>query len=66
MNYSDALQLIGATILLTLPLGLLLGHLGGHLPRLVERLLPPRYLQIHPVRRRQPADAPASEDHEPR
>lgn len=37
MNYSDALQLIGATILLTLPLGLLLGHLGGHLPGLVER-----------------------------
>ncbi|WP_349573310.1 cellulose biosynthesis protein BcsF [Azotobacter salinestris] len=66
MNYSDALHLIGATILLTLPLGLLLGHLGGRLPGLLERLLPPRYLQAHPVRRRQPADAPTSENHEPR
>ncbi|NHN79467.1 cellulose biosynthesis protein BcsF [Azotobacter chroococcum] len=66
MSYSDALQLIGATILLTLPLGLLLGCLGGRLPGLLERFLPPRYLRAHPVRRRQPADAPTSESHEPR
>ena len=65
MNYSDALQLIGATCLLTVPLGLLLGHLGGRLPGLFERWLPPRYLQAHPVRRRRPADVPADEDHEP-
>lgn len=66
MNYSEALQLIGFTCLLALPLGLLLGYLGGRVPRLLGRLLPPRYLQAHPVRRRQPASRPMSKDHEPR
>lgn len=66
MNYPEALQLIGVTCLLALPLGLLLGYLGGRLPRLLGRLLPPRYLQAHPIRRRQPADAPTSKDHDAR
>jgi len=65
MNYADALQLIGVTCLLAVPLGLLVGRFGGRLPGLFGQWLPPRYLRGHAVRRRRPVDAPKGKDHEP-
>lgn len=62
MNYSEAMQLILATALLAIPLGMLLGRLGGGLRRLLGRLLAPRYLHALPVRRRRVA-APGRSEH---
>ncbi|WP_455920825.1 cellulose biosynthesis protein BcsF [Pseudomonas putida] len=62
MSYSDLLQVIGLTSLLTLALVVTLMRCGRHLRATVQSLLPPRYLKPRGVRRRAPVK---SEPHEP-
>ncbi|GID08689.1 cellulose biosynthesis protein BcsF [Pseudomonas sp. 008] len=61
MSYSELLQVIGLSSLLTLALILVLARVGRHLLDVVQGFLPPRYLKSGGVRRRAPA---RSEPHE--
>ncbi|WP_338526179.1 cellulose biosynthesis protein BcsF [Pseudomonas batumici] len=62
MSYSELIQVIGLSCLLTLALIMVLTRLGRRFLAIVQGLLPPRYLKSRGVRRRAPAQ---SEPHEP-
>ncbi|MFJ2363450.1 cellulose biosynthesis protein BcsF [Pseudomonas sp. NPDC087697] len=62
MSYSELIQVIGLSSLLTLALIVVLTRFGRHLLAFVQSLLPPRYLKSRGVRRRAPVQ---SEPHEP-
>ncbi|MDI3358473.1 cellulose biosynthesis protein BcsF [Pseudomonas sp. UYIF39] len=62
MSYSELIQVIGLSSLLTLALIVVLIRFGRHFLAVVQGLLPPRYLKSCGVRRRVPAQ---SEPHEP-
>ena len=65
MMYSQLLQVIAASCLMTLALMLLLRAVRQHLQRWFRRLLSPRYLKPCGVRRRAPAASATSDTHEP-
>jgi cellulose biosynthesis operon protein BcsF/YhjT len=65
MMYSQLLQVIAASCLMTLALMLLLRAVRQHLQRWFQRLLSPRYLKPCGVRRRAPAAPAPSDTHEP-
>lgn len=62
MNYSELIQVIGLSSLLTLALIVILIRFGRYFLSVVQGLLPPRYLKSRGVRRRTPVQ---SEPHEP-
>ena len=64
MSYSQMLQVIGATCLVAIPLGLALGRLARALRRLwLRHGARPRYLHLRGVRRRAAAVASSPERH---
>lgn len=65
MMYSQLLQVIAASCLMTLALVLLLRAVRQRLQRWFQRLLSPRYLKPCGVRRRAPAAPAASDTDEP-
>lgn len=62
MNYSELIQVMGLSSLLTLALTVILIMWGRFFVSLVQSLLPPRYLKCRGVRRRAPVQ---NEPHEP-
>ena len=65
MMYSELLQVIAASSLLTLALALLLSRFSQRIRRELERYLRPRYLKSRGVRRRTTSQPAQSEPHEP-
>jgi cellulose biosynthesis operon protein BcsF/YhjT len=62
MSYSELIQVIGLSSLLTLALIVVLIRFGRHFLTAVQGLLPPRYLKSQGVRHRVPSQ---SKPHEP-
>ncbi|WP_030130657.1 cellulose biosynthesis protein BcsF [Pseudomonas sp. QTF5] len=65
MMYSELLQVIAASSLLTLALALLLSRFSQRIRHGLERYLRPRYLKSRGVRRRTTPQPAQSEPHEP-
>ncbi|PBJ12991.1 hypothetical protein BSF43_19460 [Pseudomonas ogarae] len=61
MSYSELIQVIGLSSLLTLALIVVLIRFGRHFLSVVQGLLPPRYLKSRGVRRRAPAQSEPNE-----
>lgn len=64
MNYTQLVQVIAASCLMTVALMLVLRSLLKRINRELQRYLPPRYLQSRGVRRRKPVAPVASDVHE--
>jgi cellulose biosynthesis operon protein BcsF/YhjT len=64
MNYSQLLQTIAATCLMTVALMLVLRSLLQRFNRGLQRYLQPRFLQPRGVRRRKPVSPVVSDVHE--
>jgi cellulose biosynthesis operon protein BcsF/YhjT len=64
MNYSQLLQVIAASCLMTVALMLVLRSLLQRFNRLLQQYLSPRYLQSRGVRRRKPVSPVESDAHE--
>ncbi|WP_426116321.1 cellulose biosynthesis protein BcsF [Pseudomonas sp. DSP3-2-2] len=65
MNFTQLLQVIAASCLMTVAFMLVLRSFGQHIKRWLQRYLPPRYLQPRGVRRRAPAAPVVSDAHDP-
>ncbi|MBT9574316.1 cellulose biosynthesis protein BcsF [Pseudomonas umsongensis] len=64
MNYTQLLQVIAGSCLMTVALMLVLRSLSKRINRELQRYLSPRYLQTRGVRRRKPVAPVASDVHE--
>lgn len=65
MTYSDLLQVIAASSLLTLTMALFISRFSQRIKHELERYAAPRYLKSRGVRRRKPQPTVSSEVHEP-
>lgn len=65
MNFTELLQVIAVSCLLTVAFMLALHRFQQSLKLWFQRYLPPRYLKPRGVRRRVPAPASVSDAHDP-